>query len=85
MSMKLSELFSLDLKDLIRGVITAVLTGTFFAVCGIFTTVGFDVFSADWSQIGRMAVNGGFAGLVGYIIKRFFSNKEGEFLGAKSL
>lgn len=66
-------MFTLNLNDLFKGVIVAVLTGAVLAIIGTVSVHGFDVFTANWLTIGRDFVNGGFAGLVGYLVKNFFS------------
>lgn len=80
-----SQLFNIDLKDVLRGVITAVIGGAIVATFGIVSSVGFDVFHANWHSIGQLTVNGAFAGFVAYIGNRFFSDNSGHMLGAQSL
>lgn len=80
-----SELFKLDYKDVLRGAITAVFSGILLATLGILTDPGFDLFNADWVMIGQMAVNGAFAGFVGYLAKRLLSDKDGNTFGSDKL
>jgi hypothetical protein len=74
-------LYTLQIRDLFLGLIVAVFSAAAISVIGIFQTEGFDVFSADWSYISKLAVNGGFGGFIGYVVKNFFSNGRGEFAG----
>lgn len=65
-----------------RSLLVAVFGAAFAAVVGTLMAHGFDVFSADWIAIGKLAVNGGFGGLMGYLSIKFFS-PEGTTLGMK--
>lgn len=66
-------MFNLNWLDLGKGLIVGVLTGAVLAILGTVSAQGFDVFSANWLAIGHNFVNGGFAGLVGYLVKNFFT------------
>lgn len=74
-------MFTINFGDVFRGLAVAVLGGAFLAIIGIVGSVGFDVFSADWANIGRLAVNGGFGGLIGYLSKNFLTSNDGKLLG----
>jgi len=76
-----SEMFSLNVKDVAKGAATAVVTGAFLAVYGIFTGGDFNLFTADWGHIGQLAANGSFGAFMGYLGMKFFSDKEGKVLG----
>ena len=71
--MNTSGMFQLNWLDFGKGLIVAALVGAVLAIIGAVSATGFDVFSADWLTIGRDFVNGGFAGLVGYLTKNFFT------------
>lgn len=73
-------MFRLNMSDVMRGLVTAVVAGCVFAIAGVFQQPGFDLFSADWGAILSMAINAGFAALVGYLGKNFLS-KNGSFMG----
>ena len=77
----MSQMFNLNLDDLKRGLITAVLAGFFLPVLAALQTPGFDVFAANWSAIFSLAVNGALAGLVAYLSKNFFTDSSGKFGG----
>ncbi len=71
--MTTSGMFQIDVKDVLKAIIVAVLTGAVLATIGTVSAHGFDVFTADWLTIGRDFVNGGFAGFIGYLVKNFFT------------
>ncbi len=73
-------MFTINLGDVIRGVAVAVFTGAWLAIAGLFV-MGFDVFSADWVYIGKLAVNGGFFALAGYISKNLLTASNGKIFG----
>lgn len=76
-----SGLYKLGQNDIVKGAITAMFGGMGVAVIGVVASTGFDVFSADWVGIGKLAVNGAFGGLVGYILKNFFTKSDGTVFG----
>ena len=73
-------MFTLKWMDLVRGVAVAILTGAWLSVAGLFVQ-GFDVFAADWVSIGKIAVNGGFFALAGYISKNLLTADNGRLFG----
>lgn len=77
----MSNLYNLQSKDFINGAITAVFAAIFLALSGLISQNGFDLFSADWSEIGKIALNAGVAGFVGYIGRKFFTDQNGKLLG----
>lgn len=74
-------MFTINYGDIFRGIVVAILTGAFLAVSGTLSSVGFDVFTADWVQIGKTVVNGGFAAFIGYIVKNLITANNGKVLG----
>ena len=64
--MKDSKLFSVNLKDILNGLLMAVLTP---AVYIIQTSLEAGSLTLNWHQIGLAAVAGGFA----YLVKNFFT------------
>lgn len=76
----LMTMFTLNSGDILRGLAVAILTGAWLSIAGLFVQ-GFDVFSADWVGIGKIAVNGGFFALVGYISKNLLTANNGKLLG----
>lgn len=74
-------MFTLKFSDLFRGLVVAVLGGALISIIGIVGSSGFDVFSADWTAIGKLFVNAGFSGFVGYLAKNFLTADNGKVLG----
>ena len=84
-----SEMFKLNLRDvgkgLISAVIGAVVVSVFGVIQGVFSAPGLDVFSIDWATLGHQIVNTAVtaaqAAFVGYIGKNFLSTEDGKFMG----
>lgn len=79
----MSNLFRLNLNDLVKGAVTAVVAGFVFTLGGLLQTTGFNLFSANWGEILTTAVNAGFAALVGYLGKNLLTDDKGGVLGSK--
>ena len=73
-------MFTLSIMDFVRGLVVAVLTGAWISVTGLFV-MGFDVFTANWVEIGKIAINGGFFALAGYFSKNLLTADNGKLLG----
>ena len=69
--MKTAPLFSINLKDLGKGLLIAVLSAVLGA---IYTTLQAGSLSFDWKQIGTLALSS----LVAYLMKNFFTNSNNE-------
>lgn len=72
-------MYSINFGDIGRGVLVALFGGAIVAIISTVSSVGFDVFTADWVAIGKLAINGAFGGFVGYITKNFFTGNSGKF------
>jgi hypothetical protein len=76
-----SQFFKLNLQDVGKGAVTAVIGAVLGVLYGAFNQPGFDLFNADWAQIAsdavKLGVNTGFA----YLIKNLLSDTEGKFMG----
>lgn len=72
-----SSFFKLNLQDLGKGLVVAVLGVVLGALQQLITAHGFDFASYDWSMVINLAVTAGMA----YIAKNLFSDTEGKFLG----
>lgn len=79
--MELSKMFSIDLKDVGKGALIAVLTGAILPVSMILQEPSFSVANANWSLIFDLAMNGAIAGFFSYLIKNFLSDDKGKVLG----
>lgn len=73
-----SSMFSLDWKNIINGLIVAVGGAVCSALLQILNTPGFDVGTFSWQQVGTVALGAA----ISYIAKKFFSDQNGNFLGA---
>lgn len=77
----MSKFLNLDLKDLGRGLVMAVLGGFALPILAAIQTPGFDVFNTNWQSIGVLAINGAIAAFASYLFKNLFSDSEGKFGG----
>lgn len=77
----MTPMFKLGSSDLFKGIITAILASLAVALTGIFQTPGFDLFMADWGSIGHNMLNVSVAAASGYLLKNFFTDANGNFLG----
>lgn len=70
-------MFKLNIKDIINGLVVAILG----AICAWFLQVasvpGFDFYTLQWGEVLRMALIAG----VGYLAKKFLSTSDGSFGG----
>lgn len=76
-----SGMMKLNLNDVARGAITAVLTGIIVALASVMQDPAFDLFSADWKHIINVTVNAGVVTFIGYLSKNALSDSSGKFLG----
>lgn len=76
-----TQMFSINIKDVSKALVMAVLTGAFLPILAVFQTPGFDITTANWSALGVLAMNGAILGFVSYIVKNFFSDKDGKLFG----
>lgn len=74
-------ILKLNLQDIAKGAITAVVAAVVFTLGGALSAPGFDLFSADWSGILSTALNAGVASFVGYIGKALMSTNDGKVFG----
>ena len=75
-------MFRLNLSDVSKGLVMAIITGFMLPVAAAFQTPGFDIFQANWSEIVNLAINGAVIGFTGYIVKNFLSDEDGKVLGS---
>jgi hypothetical protein len=74
-----STMFTLNWKDIGKGLITAILAAVLAYVLQLLNAPGFSFHMINWADIARI----GFAAGVGYIIKNFLSDSQGNFGGIK--
>jgi len=80
--MEKSQLYSINGKDVLIGLLVAVLSGAILPVLAILQTPGFVLAEANWGAILNLALNGGLAALASFITTRFFSDSQGTPLGS---
>ena len=77
--MQKSKLFRVNLGDLGRGLLVAVLSTVFLAFGAALNAENFSFASFDYANLLQVAMASG----LGYIVKNFISNSEGTILGAE--
>lgn len=82
MTTNTSGMFRLNVQDFIRAAVVAVLAGVILPIEVIFQSPGFNIFAANWHQIGTIAITGAVGGFLSYLVKNFFSNSQGQVLGS---
>jgi hypothetical protein len=70
-----SDFLTLNSYDFLKGLQMFVITAIIMSVGGVVMQAGFDVFTADWLQIGKDAVNVSVISTFSYLTKNFFSSK----------
>lgn len=70
-----SDFLTLNLYDFWKGLQMFVITAIIMSVGGVVMQAGFDVFTADWMQIGKDAINVSVISTFSYLTKNFLSSK----------
>lgn len=65
-------------SDFLKGLVTALFAAVFMTLAGFVQQPDFNLFTADWGAILGMAMNAGFAALVGYLGKNLLTDSKGE-------
>ena len=73
----MSELGKLNIGDLGRGLLVAVLAAVFMQLASALNTPGFDLTAYDWTETLRIA----FAAGIGYLGKNLITSADGKILG----
>jgi hypothetical protein len=76
-----SGMFHLNLSDVQKAIVMAIFSGFALPIAAAIQTPGFNVFTANWSAIATLAVNGAIIGFVTYISKNFLSDSTGAVFG----
>ena len=76
-----SELFKIDIQELIRGATYAVVGGFLYGIGTLMTQEGFNVFTANWQMILNTGINAAVTTFVSYISTKLLTDKNGAFLG----
>lgn len=72
-----SLLFKVNVKDVINGIVVAVMSGVLDWLVQIIQVPGFSIYQFDWRMLVNVAVVAG----LGYIGKKFLSTPDGKFGG----
>ena len=80
-------MFRLSVKDLLNGLVVAVLAPLFLSITTVLGVVimgpSFDVFTVDWAALGKSLLNTSivvsYGAFTGYLTKNFFSSKDSGF------
>jgi uncharacterized membrane protein YvlD (DUF360 family) len=68
----MSNKYTLNWYDIVKGIQMFVIASLVTTIAGFVMQPGFDVFTANWAEIGRTAVNAAVVSTVSYLIKNFF-------------
>lgn len=74
-----SELYALNWYDAYKGLQMYVITMLVMSIGGVVVTAGFDVFTADWVEIFKNAINVSIVSTFSYVIKNFLTDRQGQF------
>lgn len=76
-----SKLFALSLTDWQKAFIMAFLGGLILPIAVALKTPDFSIWTADWSALFQLSLNGAFVAGMSYLTKNFFSDTEGTMFG----
>ena len=76
-----TKLFRVSGNDIVHGAVNAIIAALVVGLYGVVTTAGFDLFTADWSAIGKSALNWAFAGFIGSVGKKLLTDADGKLGG----
>ena len=77
----MSGLLKLNLQDVAKGALTAVLAAVVMSLASVVQANGFDVLNADWAGIANMALSAAVSAFIGYVSKQLLSDENGAVLG----
>ena len=74
-------MFRLNLRDISKGLVTAIFSSVVVVLYSVTAKEGFDLFNADWAAIGQQALSAGFVTLIGYLGKNAITDSTGKVGG----
>jgi len=77
----MSTLFTLEQKDFVKGLITAVFASALAVLFSLVQQPDFSLFNADWGQVGANVLNVCSITFISYLAKQFLTDSRGDFLG----
>lgn len=75
------KLFSIDGKDIVKGLIVALFTGALLPLSIIIQDPNFSVATVNWNAVLTVGLNGAVVGFISYMTKNFLSDSSGKFVG----
>ena len=72
-----SKLFRVNVNDLLKGIVVAVLTAVVAYLGDVLSIPGFDLLTLDWGMLLNISLTAG----LGYILKNFMTDEVGRFGG----
>jgi alpha-D-ribose 1-methylphosphonate 5-triphosphate synthase subunit PhnL len=79
--MNTSGMFRLNLSDVQKAFVMALLAGFALPVFAAVQTPGFSVLTVNWHAVLVLGINGAMVGAASYLLKNFFSNSNGQVFG----
>ena len=76
-----SGLFKININDLARAVINAVVAAGILGLGSLVSQPNFDLFTLDWSGVLHTAINAAFIALIGSLGATLGTTKDGKFFG----
>ena len=76
------QLWSVGMRDVFKGAVTAILAAILTVLYGVFNQAGFDVFEADWGVILSDVINVALTAFLAYLGKNFISDADDKILGS---
>lgn len=81
----MNGIFTLGWSDVVKGIITALISAIIVTLYSIVISEKFDLFTADWTTIGHNILNISVITLVSYLFKNFISDNNGNVAGVSKL
>lgn len=76
-----SIMYKINFKDIGKGLIMAILSGALLPLFAMAQSPEFNIANLNWEAVYSLAANGAALGFISYIIKNFFSDDRGRFIG----
>jgi hypothetical protein len=77
----MSTLYSLDLKDIIKGAIVSAGVAFIYTTYNFVGSETFNLFHTDWQEVINVTFKASYLSFVSYIIKNALTDSSGKFMG----
>ena len=77
----MSDIGRLDIKDVFKGALTAMLSASVLVLYTLTIQEGFSISTIDWASLADKELSVAAAAFLGYLIKNFFTDADGKVLG----